>query len=168
MQQIEPERSEKIESEYRDKPKFIETFGTFGPSGFCCKEEKWHLSNLIVSTKMIFFSIETLIEKIKPVLTEKHFFEERRDSKLKIISAFPDIKIVMHESKKTLNRMPHYNYRAFDQHVDGRSQTGSYAGYQVWKLKSSSISDLGAWYTQDSDAREKTGYFLIDWFVTTS
>ena len=49
---------------------------------------------------MIFFSIETLIEKIKPVLTEKHFFEERRDSKLKIISAFPDIKIVMHESKK--------------------------------------------------------------------
>ena len=31
---------------------------------------------------MIFFSIETLIEEIKPVLTEKLFFEERRDSKL--------------------------------------------------------------------------------------
>ena len=47
----------------------------------------------------IFFSIETLIEEFKPVLTEKNFFEERRDSKLKTISAFPDIKIAMHESK---------------------------------------------------------------------
>ena len=48
MQQIEPEKSEKIELESRDQPELKETFGTFGPSGFCCKEENLHLSNLNV------------------------------------------------------------------------------------------------------------------------
>ena len=34
MQQIEPEISETIEFDCRDKSKFIALFGTFGPSGF--------------------------------------------------------------------------------------------------------------------------------------
>ena len=51
MQQIEPQNSEKYELEYRDKPKFIETFGTFGPSAFCCKEENRHIFNVNVCSK---------------------------------------------------------------------------------------------------------------------
>ena len=54
-QQIEPEESEKIEFESRDKSKFIAAFGTFGPSGFCCKAENQHLFNLSVCSKMNFF-----------------------------------------------------------------------------------------------------------------
>ena len=54
-QQIEPEESEKIEFESRDKSKFIAVFGTFGPSGFCCKAENQHLFNLSVCSKMNFF-----------------------------------------------------------------------------------------------------------------
>ena len=55
MQQIEPQNSEKYELEYRNKPKFIETFGTFGPSAFCCKEENRHLFNLNVCSKLNLF-----------------------------------------------------------------------------------------------------------------
>ena len=39
MQQIEPENLEKIEFEDRDKSNNIAPFGTFGPSGFGCKEK---------------------------------------------------------------------------------------------------------------------------------
>ena len=61
MQQIEPENSEKIELESRDKPKLIETSGTFGQSGFCCKEENRHLSYLNVWSNY-FFPVETTME----------------------------------------------------------------------------------------------------------
>ena len=55
MLQFEPQNFEKIELGYRDKLKFIETFGTFGPSGFCCKEENRHLPNLNVCSKLNLF-----------------------------------------------------------------------------------------------------------------
>ena len=97
MQQIEPEKSEKIELESRDKPKFIETFGTFRPSGFCCEEENRHLSKLNVCSKFI-FPVETAKEEITPLLTEKQDFEYRDDSKLKTFSAFLDIIILIQES----------------------------------------------------------------------
>ena len=92
MQQIEPGNSETIELEYRDRPKFIETFGTLGPSGFCCKDEKRHIFNLNVCSNYL-FPIETAMEEITPLLTEKHDFENRDDSKLKTFSAFLDINI---------------------------------------------------------------------------
>ena len=78
MQQIEPESSEKIELEHRDKSKIIPPFVTFGPSGFCCKEENRHLSNLNVCSNC-FFPIETAMGKIMPLLTWKHDFEHRGD-----------------------------------------------------------------------------------------
>ena len=68
MQQLERENSEKIELEYRDKSKFIEPFGNFGPSGFSCKEENRHTFNLYVCSKFL-FSIETAMEEITPLLT---------------------------------------------------------------------------------------------------
>ena len=86
-----------------------------------------------------FFFDRTLIEEFKPVLTEKHFFEERRDSKLKTFSAFLDIKTSLQESKKLLNWILLYNCRASDWHVDERNQTGSYAENQVWRLSQVSI-----------------------------
>ena len=87
MQQIELENSEKIELEYRNKPKFMETFGTFGSSGFCCKEENRHLFNLNVCSNFYLFD-----------LTEKHDFENRGDSKLNTFSAFLDNNILIQES----------------------------------------------------------------------
>ena len=42
-------------------------------------------------------------------------------------------------NKKLLNRILHYNYRAFDWHVDERNQTGSYAKNQVWRFRQVSI-----------------------------
>ena len=47
--------------------------------------------------------------------------------------------------KKLLNRIPYHNYRAFDLYVHGRSQTGSHAENQVWKLghHQNQFSDLG-------------------------
>ena len=86
MQQIEPENSEEIELEHLYEPKFIETFGNFGPSGFCCKEENRHLSNLNVCSNY-FFPVDTAMEEITPLLTEKRDFENRDDSKLKTFSA---------------------------------------------------------------------------------
>ena len=68
MQQFEPENSEKIELEHRDKSKLLAPFGTFGPSGFCCKEENRHLSNLNVCSNY-FFPIETAMEEISRLLT---------------------------------------------------------------------------------------------------
>ena len=97
MQQIERENSEKIELDYRDKPKFIEIFGNFGPSGLCCKEENRHIFNLNVCSKWL-FPIETAMEEITPLLTEKHDFENRDDSKIKTFSAFLDINILIRES----------------------------------------------------------------------
>ena len=124
MQQIEPENPEKIELEHRDKPKFIETFGNFGPSDFCCKEENRHTFNLNVCSKYL-FPIETAMEEITALLTEKHDSENRDDSKLKTFSVFLDINILIQESnQKLLNRFSLYNYRAFDWHVDARNQTG--------------------------------------------
>ena len=76
MQQIEPENLKKIEFESRDKSKFIAAFGTFGPSGFCCKAENRHLFNLSVCSKGI-FSNATATEEITTLLTEKHDFENR-------------------------------------------------------------------------------------------
>ena len=104
MQQIEPEFSEKIELEHRDKSKIIAPFGSFGPSAFCCKEENRHLPNLNACSKY-FVRIETAMEEITPLLTEKHDFENRDDSKLKTFSAFSDIKVLIQESNsKLLNR----------------------------------------------------------------
>ena len=97
MQQIEPENSEKFELEHRDKPKFMETFGNFGLSGFCCKEENRHTFNLNVCSKYL-FPIKTAMEEITPLLTEKHDSENRDDSKLKTFSAFLDINILIQES----------------------------------------------------------------------
>ena len=58
MQQIEPENSEKIELENRDKPNSMETFGNFWSSGFRCKEENRHFLNLNVSSKMNLFDLD--------------------------------------------------------------------------------------------------------------
>ena len=85
------------------------------------------------------FSNETSVEEIKPLLREKQYSENRCDWKLKIFSAFSDIKTSIPESKKLLNWILLYNSRASDWHVDGRNQTGSYAENQVWKLSQVSI-----------------------------
>ena len=97
MQQIEPENSEKIELEYRDESNIIALFGTFGSSGFRWKEENRHLFNLMLAQKVIFL-IETGMEETTPLLTEKHDFENRDDSKMKTFSAFLDINILIRES----------------------------------------------------------------------
>ena len=55
MQHIEPEMSEKIELEHRDKSNIIAPIGNFGPSAFCRKEENRHLFNLNVCSKLKFF-----------------------------------------------------------------------------------------------------------------
>ena len=54
MQRIKPEVSEIIEFEDQDKSKIIASFETLEPSGFCCKEEMWHLFKLNVGSKTIF------------------------------------------------------------------------------------------------------------------
>ena len=54
MQQIKTKTSEKIDFENRDKSKCIASFETFATSGFCCKEEMWHLFKLNVGSKTIF------------------------------------------------------------------------------------------------------------------
>ena len=97
MQQIEPEYSERIELESRDKPILIETFGTFRPSGFCCKGKNRHLSNLNVCPNY-FCPVDTAMEETTPLLTEKHDFESRGDSKLNTFSALLDLKILIQES----------------------------------------------------------------------
>ena len=97
MQQIEPENYEKIELESRDKPKFMETLGNFGPLGFCCKEGNRHTFNLNVCSKYL-FPIETAMEEITALLTEKHDSENRDDSKMKTFSAFLNINILVQES----------------------------------------------------------------------
>ena len=56
MQRIEPEISEKIELERRDKSNIIAPFGTFGPSAFCWKEENQHLFKQNVWSKLMFFN----------------------------------------------------------------------------------------------------------------
>ena len=98
MQQVEPEISEKIDFGNRDKSKFKAPFGTFQPTGFCCKEENRHLFNLNVSSKIKFFSIKTSVGEIKPLLTEEKYSDIRCDSKLKTFSRFPVIIILMEES----------------------------------------------------------------------
>ena len=40
------------------------------------------------------------MEETKPLFKEKHDFENRSNSELKIFSAFSDIKILMQESKQ--------------------------------------------------------------------
>ena len=148
MQQIEPENSEKIELEHRDKPKFMETFGNFGPSGFCCKEENGHTFNLNVCSKCL-FPIETALEEITPLLTEKHDSESReyRWFKTNFLQCVFGHQYFNTEInlKKFLNRILHYNCRAFDWHVDG---SHSYEN-----------QFLELWYNQVSDATKKPTTF---------
>ena len=76
MQQIAPQISEEIKLEHQDKSNIIAHFGTCGPTAFCCKEENRHFFSQNVCSKD-FFPIETAMEKITPLLTEKHDIENR-------------------------------------------------------------------------------------------
>ena len=169
MQQIEPETSKKIEFEHRVKSKFIATTGTFGPSGFCCEEQNRHPSNLNVCSKLNLFDWdrgggtqasttgETLIWKPRwfktdpslPFRTSRFFCKNQKEN-YSIESSTTTVELLtdllMGETKPVATQ----NVKFDD-----------------W-IRSSSNSVLWPWYNQDSDAREKTGYFLIDWFVTSS
>ena len=115
-----------------------------------------------------FFSIDIWTEEIKLRLEEGFHFGNWSISKLKTFSAFSNNKIMMQESKqKPFNRVLFLNCRAFDWHVDGRIQTGSYTENQVWKLGHHENQVLKPWYNQNSDARNTFDYFFFDWFVTT-
>ena len=77
MQQIEPEISEKIELEHRDKSKIIAPFVTFGPSAFCWKEENRHLFNLNVWSELKFFNWDLDGKNRTPTNVETWFWTPR-------------------------------------------------------------------------------------------
>ena len=77
MQQIEPEISEKIELEHRDKSKIIAPFVTFGPSAFCWKEENRHLFNLNVWSELKFFNWDLDGKNRAPTNVETWFWTPR-------------------------------------------------------------------------------------------
>ena len=78
------------------------SFGSFGPSSFCCKEENQRLFLLNVCPNLN-FSIGIWMEEIKVRFKEELYFENRSISQLKTSSASSDIMILMQESKKNLS-----------------------------------------------------------------
>ena len=80
------------------KIKLLSTFWNFFTIRFLLKRKKRHLSNQTSAQKWI-LSIETWMEETSPLLTAKHSFEDRGDSKLKTSSAFSDNMILMQEKK---------------------------------------------------------------------
>ena len=168
MQQIEPQISEKYELEYRNKPKFIETFGTFRPSAFCCKEENRHLFNLNVCSKLNLFDWdrdggtqasttgETLIWKPRWFKTDpsvrfrtSRFFCKNQKKNYSIESSTTTLELstdlLIGETKPVATQKIKFedSFKSVSKPVFG------------------TLVQSGFWWMK------KTDYFLIDWFVTT-
>ena len=98
MQQFKPDVSQKSELECRKKSNSYQLL-EFSNYQFCVARNKLDNFSTQRFAKRWKLPIETLMEEIKPLITEKHDFENRGDSKLKTFIAFSDIKILLQESE---------------------------------------------------------------------
>ena len=105
------------------------------------------------------------MEKIKPQLTEKHDFHNRGDWKSETSVRFQSIRILFQKIKNLSIESSSTIVGILIDILMAEAKPVATQNIMFEKL-SSSKSVFGPWYNQNSDAREKTGYFLINWFVT--
>ena len=82
-----------------DKSKLVAHFGNFGQSKHWSNDESKKCFDRIFSSRMSGFRNETLMEQMKPVVTEKNEFEYRDNSLLMVFWMFWTIRTSMQATK---------------------------------------------------------------------
>ena len=168
-QLIEPENSEEMALEYRDKPKFIEIFGTFGPSGFCCEERNRHLFNLSDCSKLTFFDWD-LNGKHHTSTNVESWVWNSRWVRTQPSVRFRTLKFCYKNQIKNFSNQPLSTIIELSTDTL-RGETKQIATQNIKfedSVKSVSKPVFGSSVPSWFWCKKKPDYFLIDWFVNST